>query len=148
MEVRKYRDQYGREPFDEWMSSLKDKRACGSSSASSAISKWRNSTGEITVVNPERSVRYDPTEGLETPEDIAEYLDAALEHEDDSMLLMALRNALEAVGGMTKLARRTGLSRETLYRTLSQRGNPRLSTLRAILKAFDVDLAVRPHRAA
>ena len=100
------------------------------------------------MVNHNRSVRYDPTEGLGTPEDIAEYLDVALGEEDDRVLLMALRNAVEAIGGMTELARRTGLSRETLYRTLSERGNPRLSTLRAILKAFDVDLAVRPHRAA
>jgi len=100
------------------------------------------------VVNRERSVPYDPTEGLGTPGDIAEYLNAALEEEDDRVLLMALRNAVDAVGGMSELARRTGLSRETLYRTLSERGNPRLSTLRAILKVFGVELAVRPHRVA
>lgn len=100
------------------------------------------------MVNPERSVPYDPTEGLETPEAIAEYLDVALEEEDDRVLLMALRNAVKAIGGMTELANKTGLSRETLYRTLSERGNPRLSTLRAILRAFNVDLALRPHKAA
>lgn len=100
------------------------------------------------MVNPERSVPYKPTEGLETPADIAEYLDAALEEGDDRVLLMALRNAVAAIGGMTELARRTGLSRETLYRTLSEKGNPRLSTLRAILKAFGVDLAVRTGKVA
>ena len=100
------------------------------------------------MVNRKRSVPYDPTEGLDTPEDIAEYLDVALEEADDRVLLLALRHAVEAIGGMAELANRTGLSRETLYRTLSEKGNPRLSTLRAILKAFDVDLAVRPHRAA
>ncbi|MCW8928518.1 MAG: putative addiction module antidote protein [Gammaproteobacteria bacterium] len=100
------------------------------------------------MVNRERSVPYDSTEGLGTPEEIAEYLDVALEEEDDRVLLMALRNAVKAIGGMTELSNRTGLSRETLYRTLSERGNPRLSTLRAILRAFNVDLALRPHRAA
>ena len=100
------------------------------------------------MVNPDRSVPYDPTEGLDSPENIAEYLDAALEEQDDQVLLMALRNSVAAIGGMTELARRTGLSRETLYRTLSKKGNPRLSTLRAILKAFGVNLAVRPAQAA
>jgi probable addiction module antidote protein len=45
---------------------------------------------------------------------------------------------------MTELARRTGLSRETLYRTLSAKGNPRLDTLAAILSAFGLRLAVAP----
>jgi len=44
---------------------------------------------------------------------------------------------------MTALARKTGLSRETLYRTLSKRGNPRLDTLAAILAAFGLRLTVR-----
>ncbi len=95
------------------------------------------------MVNTERSVPYEPAEGLDTAEDIAEYLDIALEEQDDRVLLMAIRNSVEAIGGMAELARRTGLSRETLYRTLSEKGNPRLSTLRGILKAFGVDLAVR-----
>lgn len=95
------------------------------------------------MVNTDRSVPYILAEGLETPEDIAEYLDIALEEQDDRVLLMAIRNSVEAIGGMAELARRTGLSRETLYRTLSEKGNPRLSTLRGILKAFGVDLSVR-----
>ena len=99
------------------------------------------------MVNTDGSVPYDPADGLNTPEDIAEYLDVALEDQDDKVLLMAIRNAVQAIGGMNELARRTGLSRETLYRTLSEMGNPRLSTLRAILKAFGVDLAVRTRAA-
>jgi probable addiction module antidote protein len=100
------------------------------------------------MVNLNRSEPYDPAEGLDTPENIADYLDAALEEQNDQVLLMALRNSVAAIGGMTELAQRTGLSRETLYRTLSEKGNPRLSTLRAILKAFGVNLAVRPAQAA
>jgi len=100
------------------------------------------------MVNPDRSVLYDPTEGLDSPERVAQYLDAAMEEQDDQALLLALRNSVAAIGGMTELARRTGLSRETLYRTLSIKGNPRLSTLRTILKVFGVGLAVRPAQAA
>jgi probable addiction module antidote protein len=58
----------------------------------------------------------------------------------------ALRTVAEAVGGMSALAEKTGLSRETLYRTLSDRGNPRLDTLAAILAAFNLRLSVRPIR--
>ena len=51
---------------------------------------------------------------------------------------VALRTVADAVGGMAALAQRTGLSQETLYRTLSEKGNPRLDTLSAILCAFVV----------
>jgi probable addiction module antidote protein len=103
--------------------------------------------GEITMVNEARSVPYRSADFLKSAEDIAEYLNAALEDGDVRVLLMALRNSAEAIGGMTELARRTGLSREALYRTLSEDGNPRLSSLKAILGAFGVELAVRPRAA-
>jgi probable addiction module antidote protein len=48
---------------------------------------------------------------------------------------------------MTALAEKAGLSRETLYRTLSERGNPRLDTLAAILAAFGLRLSVQPRQA-
>ena len=57
---------------------------------------------------------------------------------------VALRTVAEAMGGMTALAARTGQSRETLYRTLSEKGNPRLDTLTAVLSAFGLRLAVAP----
>ncbi len=65
----------------------------------------------------------------------AGYLQSALEDGDLSVLLLALRRIAEARGGMTKLAQATGLTREALYRTLSAAGNPRLSSLAAILGA-------------
>jgi probable addiction module antidote protein len=82
------------------------------------------------------------TDYLLTRKDVARYLDAALEEGDERVLLAALRDAAEAVGGMSELARRTGLSRESLYRALSERGNPRWSTLVAILRALGVRLSV------
>lgn len=76
--------------------------------------------------------------------DIAGYLEAILEDGDARIVPVALRTVADAVGGMTRLAERTGLSRETLYRTLSDQGNPRLDTLAAILSAFGLRLAVAP----
>lgn len=67
-----------------------------------------------------------------------------LEDGDARVVPVALRTVADAVGGMAALAERTGLSRETLYRTLSDRGNPRLDTLAAILHAFGLRLAVAP----
>lgn len=80
--------------------------------------------------------------------DIAAYLEAVLEDGDARIVPVALRTVADAVGGMSALATRTGLSRETLYRTLSDKGNPRLDTLAAILEAFGLRLAVavRPVR--
>jgi hypothetical protein len=51
-----------------------------------------------------------------------------LEDGDARAVPVALRTVVDAVGGMAALADKTGLSRETLYRTLSERGNPRLDT--------------------
>jgi probable addiction module antidote protein len=66
---------------------------------------------------------------------------------DERAVPVALRTIADAVGGMAALAEKTGLSRETLYRTLSERGNPRLDTLAAILAAFGLRLSVQPRHA-
>jgi len=63
---------------------------------------------------------------------------------DARVVPVALRTVADAVGGIARLAERTGLSRETLYRTLSDKGNPRLDTLAAILEAFGLRLSVAP----
>jgi probable addiction module antidote protein len=67
-----------------------------------------------------------------------------LEDGDARVVPVALRTVADAIGGMAALADRTGLSRETLYRTLSDKGNPRLDTLAAILQAFGLRFAVAP----
>lgn len=85
---------------------------------------------------------------LRTDAEIAAYLEAALEDGDGRVITVALRDAAEAVGGMAVLASRTGLSRETLYRTLSAQGNPRLDTLAVLLAAFNLRLSVQPMKAA
>ena len=75
---------------------------------------------------------------------MAAYIEAMLEDGDARAVPVALRTVVDAVGGMTVLAEKTGLSRETLYRTLSERGNPRLDTLTVILAAFGLRLTVQP----
>jgi len=77
------------------------------------------------------------------PEFAAEYLRAALEEEEEPrVLLIALRRIAEARGGLAKVAKTAGIERESLYRALSTRGNPRLSTLVAVTKAVGLKLTV------
>lgn len=92
------------------------------------------------------SLPFRPADHLTGQDEIAEYLDAMLADGDPRAVPVALRTVADAVGGMAALAEKTGLSRETLYRTLSERGNPRLDTLTAILAAFGLRLSVRPER--
>ncbi len=76
------------------------------------------------------------------PEFAAEYLKAALEDEDEPrVLLIALRHLAQA-HGVAKVAKAAGIERESLYRALSERGNPRLSTLFAVTKAVGLRLTV------
>src|SRR5204863_6014802 len=77
------------------------------------------------------------------PEFAAEYLKAAMEDTDEpQVLLIALRHVAEARGGVAKIAKAAGIERESLYRALSARGNPRLSTLVAVTKALGLKLTV------
>ncbi len=81
---------------------------------------------------------------LSDPQYAAGYLSARAEEGED-VFLLGLRNVAEALGGVGKLARETELSRESLYRLLSENGNPRLSSLFAILNAFGMQLSVTEH---
>jgi probable addiction module antidote protein len=79
----------------------------------------------------------------DNPEFAAEYLRAALEDDDEpGVLLIALRRIAEARGGIAKVAKAAGIERESLYRALSARGNPRLSTLVAVTRAVGLKLTV------
>ena len=80
------------------------------------------------------------------PDFAAEYLKAALEDEDEHrVLLIALRHLAQAQG-IAKVAKAAGIERESLYRALSVRGNPRLSTLVAVTKAIGLKLTVEAAR--
>lgn len=82
------------------------------------------------------------------------YLKAAMESLDDpddrAAGLLALRTVAEAYGGLGAVAAEAGISRESLYRALSAKGNPTLKTILAVLKAVGMKLSVEPgqHAAA
>lgn len=92
----------------------------------------------------DKTVPFDPVDYLKTPEDIAEYINAAIEDGNEQVMLAAMSDVARAVMGMSELAQRTGLSREALYTALSENGNPRFSNLVEILRALGLELSVRP----
>jgi probable addiction module antidote protein len=80
------------------------------------------------------------------PRFAVEYLKAALEEDSEPrVLLVALRRVVQA-RGIAKIAKTAGVERESLYRALSTRGNPRLSTLAAVTKAVGLRLTVEAAR--
>jgi len=88
----------------------------------------------------------DPLGPAKDPAFAAEYLKAVLEDGDQEELMLALHRMSEAFGGVQKLAGRAKLNANTLYRTLSPKGNPELKSLRAVLRAMGMQLTVRPLR--
>lgn len=86
---------------------------------------------------------FDASSHLDNEEVIAEYLTAAAEDEDPNVLLVALADVAKA-RGMARVAEAAGLGRESLYKTLTPGSHPRFETIRAILRALNVEIAVRP----
>lgn len=81
------------------------------------------------------------------PDFAAAYLKAAMEDTDEpKVLLIALRHLAEAKGGIAKVAKHARVERESLYRALSPRGNPRFSTLVAVTRALGLTLTVETAR--
>jgi probable addiction module antidote protein len=84
-------------------------------------------------------------EKLKDAEFAVEYLNASLEDSDegaDERFLMALRHVAKA-HGMTAIAEKSGMARQAMYRALSENGNPELSSLKAVLSALGLRLAVQ-----
>lgn len=86
-----------------------------------------------------KTVAYDVSEQLRTPEEMAAYLDAWLEEapEDAAGIARALGDIARAKG-MTQVARDAGLSRESLYKALGANGNPTFATVLKVAKALGV----------
>lgn len=95
-----------------------------------------------------KSKAYQPDliENLRDVGEAEEYLNAALEEDDPELFLLALRNVAEAQGGVAQLAEKAKLNRESLYKILSERGNPELRSLDALLHALGFRLAVAANR--
>jgi len=88
----------------------------------------------------EKLYTWDPSEDIETEEDIAYYLDAVMD-EDPALLPVALGDIARSIG-MTEVARKTGITREALYTALSEVGNPTYSTIRKVLDAYGVKITI------
>lgn len=81
---------------------------------------------------------------LAEPEEAAAYLNSLAEDGDLKALLKGIRNVVEAQGGVGALAKKTRLSRTTLYKTLSEAGNPEIATLDAILRVYGIRIGFFP----
>jgi len=95
------------------------------------------------------SVHYDAglKEDLADPVEAAAYLNAALEDGSQDVFLMALRDVADA-SGITRVARESALNRENIYRILSEKGNPQLSSLESLLEAMGLKLAIEVKKTA
>ncbi len=85
---------------------------------------------------------YKTSDYLKTPKDIAAYLNEVLEDDDPKLLMLALKNVADSQGGVATIAEHTGLNRESLYKTLSGKRNPRIETINSILHTYGLRLSV------
>jgi probable addiction module antidote protein len=79
---------------------------------------------------------------LQNPEYAAEYLTAVLAEKDHEAFLIALKDVVDASGGIGELASRLKLRRPSLYKILSSNGNPKLNTLQQILKPLGLRMSI------
>jgi probable addiction module antidote protein len=86
---------------------------------------------------------WDTAEFLETPEDIAGYLEAVFEDGDPALITHAL-GVVARAKGMSQIARKAGVTREALYKALSADGDPRLSTFLGVIKALGMKVSANP----
>src|SRR5258708_39355429 len=95
------------------------------------------------TIKKTRTTRYDGAALLKTPEDIAAYLEAALE-DGDPRLIASVLGTIARARGMSELAREAGLGRESLYKALSPDGNPEFATVLKVVRALGLRLHATP----
>src|ERR1035438_2677531 len=83
-----------------------------------------------------KNYREDLLERLKDADYAAEYLAQVLAEKDRAAFLVALKDVVEATGGMSVMAKRVGPKRPSLYKIFSRKGNPTLESLQAILEAL------------
>lgn len=84
---------------------------------------------------PIRTLRWDAADHLQDDRDVAAYLDAAFEDGDPQLIAAALGDVARSQG-MTRVAARAGLGRESLYKALSPQGNPQFATVVKVMQAL------------
>ena len=95
----------------------------------------------------EKLTKYDPAEDLASDEAIAAFMAEAFQTNDVAYISHAL-GVVARAKGMAQIAGQTGLSREQLYRSFSEKGNPTLKTTLAVMKALGIELTAKAARAA
>lgn len=80
---------------------------------------------------------------LKTPEEVSGYLEAALEENDPEFLVTVIRDVLKSEG-YTKMAKKTGLTREGLYNSFSEETEPKVETLFKVLNAIGLKIKLEP----
>ena len=90
---------------------------------------------------------YDPASALVDDEEIAFFMSDALATGDAAFIAKAL-GVVARAKGMADVASKTGLSREQLYRSFSEDGNPTLKSTLAVMKALGIELSAKPGKAA
>ncbi len=93
-------------------------------------------------MKPVKTTVWDMVEHINTKEDAAAYLEAALE-ENDTALLLSVIGDIARSKGMTQIAKDLNVARESLYRSLSQDGNPSFDTVAKVLDNLGFQLSVR-----
>jgi len=92
---------------------------------------------------PLETTIFDAAEYLDTPEPQADLLADAFDSGDATYIAHAL-GVIARARGMTTVARDAGVTREALYKALSEKGDPKLSTLLGVMKALGVQLTAKP----
>ena len=87
--------------------------------------------------------KFDIADYLDSNEMVAEYLNEVLEHGNENDLITAIGNVAKAIG-MTKIAEKSGLSRPSLYKALSDGAKPQFSTIMKVLRAVGGQITVNP----
>lgn len=90
-----------------------------------------------------KTTKFDIADYLESEADVAEYLSEALALDDPAYFQHAL-GAVARAKGMATIARKTGLGRQSLYKALSESGNPEFSTVVKVLAAIGVRISATP----
>ena len=93
------------------------------------------------MTKPLKTRPWDPADHLETEEDRAAYLEDALTDGNPNLIAAVLGDIARAKG-MTQIARKSGLGRESLYKALSPEGNPEFSTIMKVIEALGLRLHV------
>jgi len=108
------------------------------------ILKKPKGSGRITNMRLKNITESSLVKDLKDPEFAAAYLENVLQEGSVNAFLIALRSVADANGGIGQIAKTTALGRESMYKTLSEDGNPQFVTIYSILKALGLKLSIAP----